>query len=208
MKQDDAIVRETMEWANLWWSHADDLTRPRVLLVGDSIAVGYSNIVMSELDGLAYVDRLGSSRAVNDPCWAKELAYMLGEYEYAAIHFNNGLHGQHLDTSAYARHLRRIVQMLLTYKRGAKLIWAGSTPITVVNDTATLDPVKNAQVVQRNDAAMAVMREYDIPVNDLYQLTLGKAEWRSPDGYHYTAEAQVPLGRAVASVLRSILHGI
>ncbi|MFA7237720.1 MAG: hypothetical protein WC058_12730 [Phycisphaeraceae bacterium] len=127
MKPCDAIVRETMEWANLWWSHADDPARRCVLLVGDSIAVGYSTTVMSELDDLAYVDRLGGSRAVNDPCWAKELAYMLGEY--------------------------------------------------------------------------------DIPGNDLYQLASGNAAWRSPDGYHYTPEAQAPLGRAVASAIRSILHG-
>ena len=53
----DAIVRETSEWANIWWDHADDPTMDRVLLIGDSISVGYTQPVIQRLQGIALVDR-------------------------------------------------------------------------------------------------------------------------------------------------------
>src|ERR1035437_6877487 len=89
------VVREGTEWAQISNPSDNDLTTPRVLLIGDSISVGYANGVREQLKGKYLVDELGTSRSVNDPIYAAQALMMLQEHHYAAIHFNNGLHGWH-----------------------------------------------------------------------------------------------------------------
>lgn len=64
---ENLLIREQFEWTNIWCNNANDLTLPRMLLIGDSIACGYSPIVIKQLQGKANVDRLGTSRSINDP---------------------------------------------------------------------------------------------------------------------------------------------
>jgi lysophospholipase L1-like esterase len=201
----DAIIRETSEWTNIWWDHADDPTIPRVLLIGDSISVGYTKTVIERLQGIAHVDRLANSKGINDPAHFKELGYMLSEYRYKAIHFNNGLHGWHIPDDVYAFGLRHMVQTLQHYGQGARLVWASSTPIAASGDPAALDPDKNPQVIRRNDLASDIMQSYGIPINDLYTLMLDRPELRSRDSYHFNADGQAVQGEAVASILTKLL---
>jgi lysophospholipase L1-like esterase len=198
------VVRETYEWSNIWWDHAEDTKLPRVLLIGDSISCGYSPVVTKLLEGKVHVDRLGTSRSINDPVLIKETTMMLEDCRYVAIHFNNGLHGFHLTGPQYASALRRYVKLLQEHGRGAKLIWGSSTPITKGNDTATLDE-KNGTVTARNALAAEIMEEQGIPINDLYQLVVGKAELRSPDGYHYNGDGYAVLGKAMAEALTNAM---
>jgi lysophospholipase L1-like esterase len=203
---DNLVVREQFEWTNIWCNNANDLMLPRVLLIGDSIACGYSSMVIKQLQGKVNVDRLGTSRSINDQVLIKETALMVEDFHYIAIHFNNGLHGWHLDEKSYASNLRQYVQLLQRLDNSAKLIWASSTPITNQGDVKTLNTENNAKVIQRNSIAEKIMREYDIPINDLYQLVLGKAELRSDDGYHYNTDGQNMLGEEVAKVLSNVLN--
>ena len=198
---DKLLQRETFEWTNIWYDHADDESLPRVLLIGDSISVGYSPVVTEILQGKVHVDRLGTSRSLNDPVLAKETVARLGEYAYRVIHFNNGLHGWHLADDIYEAALRAYTDLLQRLGQGAKLVWASSTPVTVANRTDAIDEGRNAQLLHRNARAAAVMAARGIPIDDLYALMLGKADLRSPDGYHYNAEGQQVLGKAVAEAV-------
>lgn len=202
---EDAIMRETSEWTSIWWDHADDLASDRVLLIGDSVSVGYTKAVIERLDGIARVDRLANSKGVNDPALYKEIGYVLGEYSYRAIHFNNGLHGIHLPDEVYASSLNGMVQMLQWYGRGAGLVWASSTPIAASDDPAALDAEKNAVVKRRNAQACRIMQSYDIPINDLYTLMLDRPELRSSDQYHFNADGQTVQGEAVSRCLMDLL---
>ncbi len=197
------VARETSEWSNIWWDCANDPTLPRVLLIGDSISCGYSPVVTKLLQGKVHVDRLGTSNSLGDPLLFKQTQMMLEAYSYAAVHFNNGLHGFHLPGEAYSAALRDWVKLIRAHGRGAKLIWAASTPITKSRDVKTLSD-SNGIVTTRNTLAAAIMQEEGIPVNDLYGLVVGKPELRSPDGYHYNADGYALLGKAVAD---SVLPG-
>ena len=201
---DASVVKEQYEWSNIWWDCANDPGLPRVLLIGDSISCGYSPVVTALLQGQVHVDRLGTSRSINDPVLLKETTMMLEEYPYGAIHFNNGLHGFHLDGPAYAGGLREYVGLLERLRGGAQLIWASSTPITKGDDVNTLDP-QNEKVVARNALAAEIMQEHAVPMNDLYQCVVGKPDLRSPDGYHYNGAGYDALGQAVADALRKLL---
>jgi len=203
MKQ--PLVREKFEWAQIWWDHAEDLRLPRVLLIGDSIACGYSARVTEQLRGKAHVDRLGTSRSINDPAFEKENRYILSEFRYTVIHFNNGLHGKHLSQKAYADALRAYVELLRELAPDAALIWATSTPVTQLDNPALPEPVRDAQVVRRNAVAARIMADFGIPTNDLYQPMLGRPELRVADGYHYNTEGQRLQAQAVSKVIRGLL---
>ena len=201
----DPVVREKYEWFNIWWDCANDPALPRVLLIGDSISCGYSPVVTKELQGKYHVDRLGTSRSINDPVLLQATEMMLKEYPYVAVHFNNGLHGFHLDGPAYADALNEYVALIKRLAPNAKLVWGSSTPITKNGEPQTLDP-KNEVVTTRNTLAAAIMQEQGIPIADLYGVVINKPDLRSPDGYHYNGTGYEILGKAVAEAVRNALQ--
>ena len=69
----DFSNREKYEWADFWWNDAHDASRPRVLIVGDSITNGCSGVVYRQLADVALVDKYVSSKNVKDPALLKEM---------------------------------------------------------------------------------------------------------------------------------------
>ncbi len=201
----DLVQRETIEWSNIWWSHANDDSLPRVLLIGDSISVGYSPLVTELLKAKVNVDRFGTSRSINDPALIEETRFILAQYRYVAIHFNNGLHGGHLPDDVYAAALADYVKLLRDLGQGAKLVWGSSTPVTVPNHPDTVAEDRNARVVSRNQQALAVMQAAGIPVDDLYGAVFGRPELKSADGVHLNGDGYQVLGKGVAEALLPLL---
>jgi hypothetical protein len=107
---------------------------PRVLLIGDSISIGYTLQVRELLKGKANVHRI----PVNGGATEVGLANMtewLGDGRWDVIHFNFGLHdAKHMSATEfrasreqYAENLQKLVtQMKATH---AKLIFATTTPV-------------------------------------------------------------------------------
>jgi hypothetical protein len=134
---------------------------PRVLLIGDSISIGYTAQVREMLRGIAEVERppvnCGSSgRGV------QEIDKWLGDGPWDVIHFNFGLHdavpsvNPEAHVRQYVENLRKIVARL--EKTGAKLIWANTTPLP--RDVMMRDgkPAKyQRDVLALNAAARALM---------------------------------------------------
>lgn len=199
-----AVQHERYEWSNIWWDCADDHALPRVLLIGDSIACGYSAGVTKLLEGRYHVDRLGTSRSINDPVLAKETVMMLQEYPYVAVHFNNGLHGFHLEPPQYSAALATWVRLIREHAKGAKLIWASSTPITDNGAPAKLSD-SNQIVVARNEAASTVMQTEGIATNDLYSVVVDRPQLRSSDGYHYNGDGYELLAQVVAEAVLGLV---
>src|SRR5918911_584933 len=85
-------ARESIEWCDIWISHANETNLPRVLLIGDSIARDYYGEVEKCLAGKAFVARLATSRFVADPVLHKEIESVLGGTKFDIIQFNNGMH--------------------------------------------------------------------------------------------------------------------
>ena len=85
-------ARESIEWCDIWISHANETNLPRVLLIGDSIVRDYYPEVEKQLTGKAFVARLSTSRFVADPVLLKEIELVLEGTKFDVIHFNNGMH--------------------------------------------------------------------------------------------------------------------
>src|SRR5205823_13966390 len=96
-------ARESIEWCDIWISHANETNLPRVLLIGDSITRGYYPEVEKRLAGKAFVARLCTSRFAADPVLLKEIALVLEETKFDVIHFNNGMHGWQHSEAEYRK---------------------------------------------------------------------------------------------------------
>jgi lysophospholipase L1-like esterase len=198
------INREQVEWSNFYWDNANTDALPRVLLIGDSISVGYRPFVEEQLKGKYNVDLFATSKGIIDKSYEKELRYVLSEYKYEVIHFNNGLHGWHITDEDYKDGIAHLVALLKALSNDAKLIWATSTPITEAHDNNMLDEANNSIVIRRNMVAQEVINKEKIKINDLYNLVLGKGEIRRQDKYHYNEEGQMLQAKAVVD---SIIGG-
>jgi len=184
-----------------------DTTRPRVLLIGDSILNGYLKSVISQLEGKAYVDAwvnpYNQSEHVN-----KLLAEVLAHGPYDVVHFNMGLHGWQkgrIKDGTFEPLTRAYVQVIREKLPKAEIIWASSTPVTVKGKPGELFPEINDIIVEHNRLAANVMKDMDVPVNDFYALLASKLELARGDQFHWRPEAYTLLADQVTnSILKAL----
>lgn len=206
------------------WSFTADPKLPNVLLIGDSISIGYTRFVREKLAGKANVYR--PMRGQNpDNCGdtsigLERLDAWLGAQTWDVIHFNWGLWdlcyrnpvsknqgnrdkvGGKLSTSpdSYERNLETLVGRLK--KTGAKLIWANTTVVPAGEAGRFVGDDE-----KYNAIAARVMQRHGIPANDLFALTqnlAGKHSLKTGD-VHYTAEGYALIAAQVAVVIEAKL---
>lgn len=194
---------------------------PKVVLIGDSIRLGYTATVQADLAGAA---RIVSPQA-NGGDSANVLAH-LDEWVIRerpdVVHFNCGIHDTKKDKATgsfqvspdeYASNLRQIVQRIRD-ETDAAVLFATTTPILDDRATATRAErdyeLLNAGVLQYNEIARDVMENLGVPVNDLYA-AVGNVESRTRlmgrDGVHFTDKGKEILGKAVTAFLRRHAFG-
>jgi lysophospholipase L1-like esterase len=182
---------------------------PRVLIIGDSVSIGYTLPVRELLQGKANVHRIpqnGSSTGVG----LANLQRWLGEGKWDVIHFNFGLHdakqlpegNHHSDPATYEKNLRELVNRLQA--SGAKLVWATTTPVP---DGGILTPIRRFDdVAIYNTIAQKVMTENHVAIDDLntaIQPDLTKLQ--IPHDVHYTREGYQFLAARVAASIEAQL---
>jgi len=182
---------------------------PRVLLIGDSISIGYTLDVRRDLKGIANLHRILENAADTRNGLAKIDAW-LGESKWELIHFNWGLHdlkvtadgGHQVPLETYEKNLAALVDRLR--KTGAKLIWASTTPVP----EGKLNPPRNpADVALYNAAAARVMQKAGIGTDDLYEFAKPRLEAiQLPANVHYTPAGYNALGRRVTEAIRQQLE--
>jgi len=197
-------IRERIEWIDIWVTDADKDDLPRVLLVGDSITRGYFGGVEKHLAGKAYCARLTTSKCVSDPTFNDDLLLLLKQYEFSAIHFNNGLHGWGYTEEQYRDGLLKTVAVVKKHSDGAKLIWATTTPVRESSDLQKFAE-RTDRVKVRNKDAAEIMKDSGVSTNDLFGLVKDHADWQSTDGVHFNAKGNEALAKQVAeSVLTDL----
>src|SRR4051812_34806438 len=154
----------------------DDPKLPRVLLIGDSISMGYTLPVRELLGGKANIHRPPINCGPTDRGVAN-LEKWIGDKKWDVIHFNFGLHdlryidaaGKYTDPATghqanppevYEKNLREIIARLK--KTNAKLIWATTTPVPAGSPARVEGDEK-----KYNEVAAKVMSENEIPTDDL-----------------------------------------
>jgi len=190
---------------------------PRVLLIGDSISLGYTAEVRKLLKGKANVHRVPGNAGhtgMGIDSLPKWLDGKNGQWDL--IHFNWGLwdlcyrnpksknqgnrdkvNGTLTHTpEVYAANLEIIVQSL--EKTGATLIFATTTPVPAGELGRK---VGDDQIYNR--AALAVMKKHGVLTNDLHAVMEGRMEkfGKKAGDVHFTAEGSELLAKKVATAI-------
>jgi pimeloyl-ACP methyl ester carboxylesterase len=191
--------------------------RPRVLLIGDSISIGYTKPVIELLKEKADVHRVAGN-AGDTGRGLKSLSKWLDKKngKWDVIHFNWGLWDlcyRHPDATTsgrrdkingtithspeqYRDNLNKLVVRLEA--TGAKLIWASITPVPEGEVGR-----KVGDDLVYNRVAAEVMAKHSIPINDLHALMVPvmKDLTKGPGDVHFTAEGSLRLAKQVASAI-------
>lgn len=190
---------ENIEWCDFWADQMDQVARPRVLLVGDSITRAYTPEVVKQLDQIAYVARLATSKCCGEPLLLDEVRLALAHGPFAVIHFNNGIHGQGLSERDYATGLAELTDLLGS--SGSRLVWCSTTPVRDPTDLSRYQPY-NQRILRRNAVAAELMRDRGIPIHDLYAFSDQRPELMDVDGVHFKVEGAIAQACEVAGVIR------
>ena len=198
------IVREDIEWLDVWLPNTNDHALPRVLLIGDSITRGYGGRVESSLKGTAYVSRMATSKSLGDPGLLQQVSLVLQEQSFDVIHFNNGLHGHDYTQEEYVAALPKLLQTFHRYAPAAKLVWASSTDVREQKQLDVAIP-ETERVIHRNTAVAAIVTKQNIPVDDLFTLVKDHPEYHASDGVHFNDAGCDALAAQVAKSIKAVL---
>lgn len=199
------IVREYIEWSDVWISGANRTDLPHVLLIGNSITRGYSKKVEQALKGKAYVGRLSNSKSVGDPALLEEIAVVLKNAHFDIIHFNNGLHGFGYTEEEYDKNFPKLIKTIRKYAPKAKLIWATITPVRAGEKMTGFAPITE-RIKKRNEIALKHIHQEGIQVNDLWNVMVNHPEYyEGGDGTHPTNIGYSALAQQVLQVINSEL---
>jgi lysophospholipase L1-like esterase len=200
------LARESIEWCDIWISHANETNLPRVLLIGDSIAREYYPEVEKRLTGKAFVARLATSRFVADPVLLKEIELVLNQAKFDVIQFNNGMHGWQHSEAEYERALPKFIKIIRAHAPKTRLIWANTTPLRdgkgVTYDTKA--EYSDERIAARNAIAAEIVAAQKIPTVDLNAAVRGHPEYHS-DNVHFNGQGVQILAPEVCAAVEKQL---
>ena len=196
-----------------------DQALPNVLILGDSISIGYTRQVREGLKGQANVIRPNANCGDTRHGLA-QIETWLGDGKWQVIHFNWGLHdlcyrnpalktpGQRdkvngtlsVPLTEYEQNLETLVTRLK--QTGAKLIFANTTLVPA--GEAGRFP---GDEVKYNAAARRVMEKHGVPINDLHAATQAfpPAMFAGAGNVHFSAEGSAKLAAQVVAQVAAAL---
>ena len=197
---------------------ADSDRLPKVVLVGDSIRLSYAEAVSKRLAGKAVIVSPNANGGHSSNVLKHLTSWVIRE-QPDVVHFNCGIHdtkkytktGQfQVSPEQYEANLRSIVKRIRA-ETDAVVLFATTTPI--LNERAAAarkgrDYVLLGESVARyNEIALEVMRDLDVPVDDLHS-TLAQPDAPATqetmiggDGVHLTPQGRELAGSTVASFI-------
>ncbi len=187
---------------------------PRVLLIGDSISIGYTLPTRKALEGKANVHRIPANSGTTAKTLENLEAWLGSDKKgndndgrnWDVIHINIGLHDikhvkeqRQVSPEDYEKNLRAIFARLK--KTGATVIWATTTPVP---------PGAKGRVpgdeVTYNAIAAKIAADEKLAVNDLFTLVKEhQANWQRKADVHFNDAGSQGLADQVAKEILSAL---
>lgn len=193
----------------------------KVLLLGDSIRMGYDDYVKDLLKDKCevYYDQTDNGRFSSYTLWQMNQFFRkFGKFD--VVHWNNGYWDMNIEApmteamhpiAEYTHYLRRIVNEIR--KNGAIPVFATTTPILLsgmssdnTGTGAKSINYNNKWVIDYNKAAIEVMNSENVIVDDLYGLCLkDKNYYKCEDLLHLTNEGYKECAKQIASIIETLL---
>ena len=183
---------------------------PHVLIIGDSISIGYTLPTRALLKGKVNLHRIPTNGGPTTK-GLTEIEKWLGKRKWDLIHFNWGLHdlkfmgkdGTNLvpkekggivqvSLPEYEKNLSKLV---IRMKKSAKqLVWRNTTPIPPGSKARYV-----GDSIKYNQAAARVMKKHGLPTLDLYTPSKkNMKDWMKEANVHYHAHGSQALAERVA----------
>ena len=191
---------------------------PLVVLLGDSIRMGYQNVARKELAATAEVWAPKENCAHTAHTLANVATWLEGKSP-ALIHINCGLHDMWRNEDGSVRHtqdlylknLGAIFAKLKTLAPDSTLVFALTTPVDQDRQkTSNYGRIVryNTDIPAYNAAARKLAEAQGLLVNNLYSAVeeVGTQKLIGPDGVHFNPKGCKVLGEAVAAFVRK--HGV
>ena len=188
----------------------------KIVLIGDSIRMGYDKYVKNALQGVAEV------YYPNENCrFAENVLRFAHEWkrngqwpdDVDLVHWNAGLwdalelFGDEPLTSLsyYGEAIARIHKRLRMLFPKAKIVFATST--TVLEHKCSADFCRHNTTIEKyNQTAIRALSQTDTIINDLYEITKDCPEEYHSDAVHYYTDAGTELiGKKVLDVIKSTI---
>jgi GDSL-like Lipase/Acylhydrolase family len=207
------------------WETTPDPSLPNVLIIGDSISIGYFFEVRKQLAGKANVFRPIKDAKSPENCsgtlhGVQNIDRWLKGQKWDVIHFNFGLHDlKHVSKDdpskpssnpedpvqasleVYTKNMEEIVKKLKA--TGATLIYATTTPVVPGCTSPLREPESPGKY---NEAALKIMTQNKIAVNDLYTFCLPQLDKiQLPKNVHFKDEGSTLLAKEVAQKITDAL---
>ncbi len=186
-----------------------------VVLIGDSIRIGYQEVVCEQLAGRAAVWGPEQNGGTSENVLAHLEEWVLAR-RADVVHINCGLHdlkrefggdAAAIPLGRYADNVRKILARLRA-ETNATVIWALTTPVNQAwhHQNKPFDRFE-ADVVAYNAVAADIARTLDIVTHDLFSTinAAGRDDLLLPDGVHFKPEGYALLGKSVAECVRETL---
>ena len=192
--------------------------KPRILIIGDSISIGYTPYVIEKLENKANVFH-NPGNAQHTGTGLKRIDEWIGDGKWAIIQFNWGLWDlcyRHPDSKIqgtrdkvngkitytveeYASNLDSIVTILQTNTE-AKLIFV-TTSYVPENEAGRFKD----DAIRYNNAAKEIMKKHSVLVNDIYDksIPIHQKFGKGSDDVHYSEKGYEKLGKLVARTLKT-----
>lgn len=184
----------------------------RVVLIGDSIRIGYQPVVERELADYAQVWAPQANGGTSSNLLRHLDEWILGR-EADLYHINCGLHDikrlfgateNSVPLGEYEKNIEAILRRASARWPG-RIVWATTTPVDQIRHhrRKSFDRFE-ADVLAYNRAAKRICRKLGIPVNDLFAAVqrAGPRVHLGQDGVHFTPRGYELLGQAVARFIR------
>ncbi len=186
----------------------------RIILIGDSIRMGYQETVRAELTGWGSVwgpeQNGGTSANI-----VAHLADWAITRQPDVLHINCGLHDLKKEfgndtaavpLNAYTENVRTIMTRVKK-ETNAIVMWALTTPVNEKwhHRNKPFDRFE-ADVVAYNTVAVDIAQELSIVVNDLFATvtSAGRDDLLLPDGVHFKPDGYALLGQRVAAQIKKV----
>ncbi len=192
--------------------YASESQLAKVLIIGDSISIGYTAYVVTNLKGEAVVKH-NQGNAGPTMRGVEQIEKWLGDTKWDVIHFNWGLWDMYgwryekVDRSpkAYEKRLESLVLRLK--KTGAKLIWGTTTPICPEPEKKCKVMISPTYEQEYLASAIRVMKKNSIPINDLHALMSPVREKYAiaSNDVHYTKNGYEKLAKQVTDKIKQLI---
>ncbi|MFI3267120.1 MAG: SGNH/GDSL hydrolase family protein [Rikenellaceae bacterium] len=161
-----------------------------VLIIGNSISIGYTPFVREILTDVSNVYRVPNN-AGSTKFGLENIKFWLGNIDWDVIHVNFGLHdlkytitqkNQDVPPAKYEENLRKLLQYLLD-NTNAKIVWAMTS--FVPSEVSPRRDMGDDKLY--NDIAYKVLKDFpEIIIDDQYTLTKNNPDNQTPHNVHFS----------------------